>query len=239
MSRKTKKEKIMNWYLKVLKNYAGFSGRARRKEFWMFLLFNTIFLIVAAIIDNIAGTTIEDLPYGLFYCLYVLAFFIPGLAVSVRRLHDVGKSGWYYFIILIPIAGVIWYLVLVCTDGDPGENEYGLNPKESYSVDNMANTTQLSPTANDSSTGDTLILVAVIWMVFSRLFWTIIPKFIDNYYSTEWFKSINALMGLIWLGIPLGLAFAIKDKSKQIVLFILGGIYLLYGLYETIMQFIK
>jgi uncharacterized membrane protein YhaH (DUF805 family) len=120
----------MNWYLKALKNYAVFSGRARRKEYWMFALFNGIFLIVAAILDNILGTTIKNVGYGLFYCLYGLAVLIPSLAVSFRRLHDVGKSGWFFLIALIPIIGAIWLLVLVCTDGNAGENEYGANPKE-------------------------------------------------------------------------------------------------------------
>ena len=120
----------MNWYLQVLKNYAGFSGRARRKEYWMFALFNIIFVIAAMIIDNVIGTTMAGLPYGLFYFLYVLAIFIPGLAVGVRRLHDVGKSGWFMLIALIPIVGGIWLLVLFCTDGVIGQNEYGTNPKE-------------------------------------------------------------------------------------------------------------
>ncbi len=120
----------MNWYLVVLKNYAGFSGRARRKEYWMFALFNIIFLIVASIIDNVFGTTIEGLPYGLFYFIYALAVLIPGLAVAVRRLHDIGKSGWMILISLIPIIGGIWLLVLLVTDSNPGENEYGANPKE-------------------------------------------------------------------------------------------------------------
>jgi uncharacterized membrane protein YhaH (DUF805 family) len=120
----------MNWYLKVLKNYAGFSGRARRKEYWMFVLFNMIFAILAIIVDNVAGTTIAPLPYGLFYCVYTLAVLIPSLAVAIRRLHDVGKSGWFMFIVFIPIVGAIWLLVLVCTAGKPGTNAYGLNPKE-------------------------------------------------------------------------------------------------------------
>lgn len=120
----------MNWYLKVLKQYADFSGRARQKEYWMFVLFNIIFVIVATILDNILGTTVGELPYGIFYFLYVLAIFIPGLAVTVRRLHDVGKSGWMYLIVLIPIIGAIWLLVLVATDSNPGENQYGQNPKE-------------------------------------------------------------------------------------------------------------
>ncbi len=120
----------MNWYLAVLKNYAGFSGRARRKEYWMFVLFNIIFLIVAMILDTVLGTAIEGAGYGLFYFLYTLAVLIPGLAVSVRRLHDVGKSGWMILIVLIPIIGWIWLLVLMFTNSNPRENQYGPNPKE-------------------------------------------------------------------------------------------------------------
>ena len=119
----------MKWYLKVLNNYAVFSGRARRKEYWMFYLFNLIFFIIALILDNIAGTTIEDGFYGLFYFLYAIAVLLPSLAVSVRRLHDLGKSGWFIFITLIPFIGGIWFLVLMCSDGNSGENEYGPNPK--------------------------------------------------------------------------------------------------------------
>jgi uncharacterized membrane protein YhaH (DUF805 family) len=120
----------MNWYLQVLKKYAEFNGRARRKEYWMFVLFNILFLIAVSIIDNVVGTTIDELPYGLFYCLYALAVLIPGLAVGVRRLHDVGKSGWMMLIALIPIVGGIWLLVLFCLEGVTGQNEYGSNPKE-------------------------------------------------------------------------------------------------------------
>ncbi len=120
----------MNWYLKVLKKYAVFSGRAIRKEYWMFVLFNILFFIVAMILDNILGTAIEDVGYGLFYFLYSFAVLIPSLAVSVRRLHDVGKSGWFLFIALIPLIGAIWLLVLMATDGNAGENEFGANPKD-------------------------------------------------------------------------------------------------------------
>ncbi|MDR1170749.1 MAG: DUF805 domain-containing protein [Prevotellaceae bacterium] len=120
----------MEWYLKVLKQYAGFSGRARRKEYWMFVLFNIIFCVVAAVLDNLLGLTMSDeIPYGVFYCLYVLAIFLPGLAVNVRRLHDVGKGGGWIFISLIPLIGYIWLLVLLCTDGEQGSNRFGQNPK--------------------------------------------------------------------------------------------------------------
>ena len=124
----------MNWYLKVLKQYADFKGRARRKEFWMFVLFNMIFAILAMVIDNVLGTTFnimegQALPYGYIYLLYVLFIFIPGLAVEVRRLHDIGKSGWMILIALIPIVGAIWLIVLFVTEGNHGENQYGPDPK--------------------------------------------------------------------------------------------------------------
>ena len=120
----------MNWYLKVLKQYAVFSGRARRKEYWMFALFNFIFAVVAMLLDNLTGLTIGELPYGVLYFLYAIAVLIPALAVSVRRLHDVGKSGWMILIGLIPVIGAIWLLVLMVLDSNPGENKYGQNPKE-------------------------------------------------------------------------------------------------------------
>jgi uncharacterized membrane protein YhaH (DUF805 family) len=125
----------MKWYLKVLKNYATFTGRAERSEFWFFFLFNFIFAILAMMLDNVLGTTLDmgygvSLPYGYIYLVYVLAMFIPGLAVAVRRLHDVGKSGWMYFIVLIPLVGGIWLLVLFATDSQVGSNKWGENPLE-------------------------------------------------------------------------------------------------------------
>ena len=113
----------MYWYLKVIKNYAVFNGRARRKEFWMFFLFNYIFIAAAVILDRIAGTSIPGFfPYGLFYFIYLIPIIIPGLAVGVRRMHDVGKSGWF---VIIPVYNII----LLFTKGIQGENEYGADPK--------------------------------------------------------------------------------------------------------------
>lgn len=120
----------MNWYLKVLKQYTDFSGRARRKEYWMFVLFNVIFAIIAAILDNALGIAIKGIGYGPIYGLYALVVLLPGLGVAVRRLHDVGKSGWMILVVLIPIIGAIWLLVLLVSDSVPGENKYGPNPKE-------------------------------------------------------------------------------------------------------------
>ena len=113
----------MEWYLKVMKQYADFNGRARRKEYWMFLLFNIIFALVAMLVDNLLGMRInEQIPYGYLYLLYGLATFIPGIAVGVRRLHDVGKSGWF---LLIPI----YNLILLLTDTQFGDNKCVPDPK--------------------------------------------------------------------------------------------------------------
>jgi uncharacterized membrane protein YhaH (DUF805 family) len=119
----------MKWYVAALKKYAVFSGRARRKEYWMFVLFNIIFSFVAMIADNALGTAIEGSGYGLVYFVYTLAVLLPGIAVSVRRLHDVGKSGWFLLIVFIPLVGAVWFIVLACTEGNPGTNAYGANPK--------------------------------------------------------------------------------------------------------------
>jgi len=120
----------MNWYLEVFKKYAVFSGRARRKEYWYFLLFNIIISIVLAVIDGVTGTFSAETDMGLLGGLYTLAVLIPGLAVSVRRLHDTDRSGWWLLIYLIPLIGAIVLLVFMVQDSTPGENRYGPNPKD-------------------------------------------------------------------------------------------------------------
>lgn len=120
----------MNWYLLVLKRYAEFSGRSRRKEYWMFVLFHIIFIIAAALLDNLLGLAFDGIGYGIIYIFYALATLIPGLAVTVRRLHDIGKSGWMILVSLIPIVGSIWLLVLMATEGEASTNNYGPNPKQ-------------------------------------------------------------------------------------------------------------
>lgn len=106
----------------VLTNYVGFSGRARRSEFWYFFLFNVIVSIVASVIDRVIGMSIVGL-------LVSLALLLPGLAVAIRRLHDTGRSGWWVLIALIPIVGAIILIVFCVQDSQPGQNPYGPNPK--------------------------------------------------------------------------------------------------------------
>ncbi|QLB40256.1 MULTISPECIES: DUF805 domain-containing protein [Mannheimia] len=120
----------MNWYLDVLKKYATFSGRARRKEYWMFSLFNVIFASVCGFLDGLLGFISYETGLGILGSLYILATFLPSLAVLVRRLHDTDRSGWWVLIGIIPLIGAIVLLVFACLDSKVGENRFGPNPKE-------------------------------------------------------------------------------------------------------------
>jgi uncharacterized membrane protein YhaH (DUF805 family) len=114
----------VNWYLDVLKNkYATFDGRARRKEYWMFFLFNILVAIGLGIVEALIGTV------GLIGGLYALAVLIPGIAVTIRRLHDTSRSGWWILIVLVPAVGTLILLIFMVLDSQPGGNEYGPNPK--------------------------------------------------------------------------------------------------------------
>ena len=113
----------MNYYLDVLKKYAVFSGRARRKEYWMFFLFNIIIGFAIGLVEGFLGTM------GILAIMYTLGVLIPGLAVAVRRLHDTDRSGWWLLIAFVPIIGGIILLVFMVSDSQPGENRFGPNPK--------------------------------------------------------------------------------------------------------------
>ncbi|AGA77242.1 DUF805 domain-containing protein [Echinicola vietnamensis] len=125
----------MEYYKKVLNHYADFTGRARRKEYWMFVLVNFLVMMVVGIISGLLSTAFSsEVPFVLFYGAYSLAILVPTLAVTVRRLHDIGKSGWMYFVGLIPLIGGIWLLVLLVTEGNHGPNQYGEDPKNAEKV---------------------------------------------------------------------------------------------------------
>jgi uncharacterized membrane protein YhaH (DUF805 family) len=114
-----------DYYVGCLRKYIEFSGRARRSEYWYFALFNLLIAMGLLIVDFVIGT------WGILYLVYGLGTFLPAWAVSVRRLHDVGKSGWFLLIVLIPLIGAIWLLVLTLTEGDRAMNQYGDDPKGS------------------------------------------------------------------------------------------------------------
>lgn len=120
-------QEAIEWYKTVLSRFAEFEGRAGRREFWMFVLVNFIVSVALSIVEGILHLQIGAL--GILSTLYMLAVLVPALAVSVRRMHDIGKSGLFLLVGLIPIAGAIWLIVLYAQEGEHGANQYGPDPK--------------------------------------------------------------------------------------------------------------
>jgi uncharacterized membrane protein YhaH (DUF805 family) len=121
---------FMNWYLEVLKKYAVFDGRARRKEYWFFVLFNILISMALTLIDRLTGNVDPETGIGILGGLYAIGVMIPGMAVSVRRLHDTGRNGWWLLITFIPVAGALLFLYFMLLDSNPEGNEYGPSPKD-------------------------------------------------------------------------------------------------------------
>ena len=119
----------MNWYLQALKKYTVFTGRARRREYWFFVLFNILISAALSIVDFFTGTYSADYHTGLLGGLYSLGVLLPAIAVTIRRLHDTGRSGWWILIVLVPIIGGIVLLIFMVLDSQTGDNEYGPSPK--------------------------------------------------------------------------------------------------------------
>ncbi len=216
----------------------------------MFVLFNILFAMAATILDNLLGLTIAGLPYGFIYFLYLAFVFIPGLAVVVRRLHDIGKSGWMILLSLIPLVGGIWLLILMLQKGDLRENEYGPSPyagdgsraagdlgSDILDGDYSSGAAQADTAMNGDAlvktdTADLLILLAIVWMTLSRILWFIMPKITESYYTESWFTVFNGFTTFVWACVPLGLAFAIKHPTKRMAMLVIGGLYLLFGLVD-------
>ncbi len=130
----------MYWYLEVFRRYAEFSGRSRRKEYWMFALFNILFIfglaMIMAVLASIFGDTgIVFIIPVIILIIYFAVVFIPALAVTVRRLHDTGRSGWFILLNFIPYVGGLIVFIFTVLDSEPGENKWGPNPKEDYVYD--------------------------------------------------------------------------------------------------------
>ena len=111
----------MNWYFNVMRNYLNVDGRARRTEYWMFMLIYIGMLVVASLLDNLMGT-------GILGALVVLVHLIPSITVGVRRLHDINRNGWWLLVSLVPLIGWIIAIYFAVKEGDAGSNAYGANP---------------------------------------------------------------------------------------------------------------
>jgi uncharacterized membrane protein YhaH (DUF805 family) len=120
----------MDWYLEVLKKYAVFEGRAGRKEYWFFILFNILISMALGYVDWLTGNINPETGLGILSGIYALGVMIPGMAVSVRRLHDTGRSGWWLLITFVPVIGAIVFIYFMVLDSNPEINEYGPSPKD-------------------------------------------------------------------------------------------------------------
>lgn len=127
----------MNYYFAAFKKYAVFKGRATRSEYWYFTLFNILAVLGFCLIDQMMGTFNFDVGYGLLSAIYTLAMILPGLGVSIRRLHDTGRSGWWFLITIIPVIGLLVFLYFALLDSDPDSNDYGVSPKYKYTLQNI------------------------------------------------------------------------------------------------------
>ena len=119
----------MSWFIEALRKYAVFRGRSRRKEYWFFVLFVVVISTVLTIIDGLIGAYDRSTGVGLLSAIFSLAILIPSISVSVRRLHDIDRAGWWVLISLVPLVGWIVLLVFHVQDSTPGTNRYGPNPK--------------------------------------------------------------------------------------------------------------
>ena len=122
----------MQWYLIVLKKYAVFSGRAQRSEYWYFVLFNFLIAVFLSVVGLVLATIVPSLEGGWLVLLYSLAMFLPSLGVTVRRLHDTGRSGWWLLVGLVPFVGVFVIFYFMLCDSEAGDNRFGPNPKNTY-----------------------------------------------------------------------------------------------------------
>jgi uncharacterized membrane protein YhaH (DUF805 family) len=123
------RSKHMNWYLGVLKDkYTAFEGRAGRREFWRFVLYQSVILVLLSLVDYAIGTFSLDLRIGLLGGFYGMVVMLPSIAMAVRRLHDTGRSGWWLLAGLVPLAGEAVLFLFYLLKGQAGENRYGADP---------------------------------------------------------------------------------------------------------------
>lgn len=214
----------MKWYLHAFKKISDFYGRSSRTEYWMFVIFNTTFAIATYTLDLIFNLTIESLGFGPLYIAYSLIAFIPGLALSVRRLHDTGRKGSFIFIALLPILGAIWLLILFLMKGDDEENDYGEKPVNS----------DIAQFITDTKTNTIILCISLLWIFMNRIFWAIITKFWDEYYKSQTFTFLNEIINSLWMFFPLFLSLMIPNRKLKIIFLIGSVLYMMYSFYELV-----
>jgi uncharacterized membrane protein YhaH (DUF805 family) len=216
----------MKWYLHAIRNYANFEDRASRTEYWMFGLFNLMFALFFFCLDLSFKINFEGHLIGPLYILYFLFSIIPSLSIAVRRLHDVGKSGNYLFLALIPFAG-LYLIALYCTKGEDEENDYGDQPVNS----------DIAEFIYDSKTSTTILISYLLWIFLSKIIWSIIVGSSERFYENSFYKYFNLFSTIVWLFLPIFLSLSVRNYKWKILLLVGSVLYMLYGFYEFIKAF--
>lgn len=214
----------MKWYLHALRNFSNFDGRSSRTEYWMFVLFNTMFAVFFYSLDLIFKLQFEKFGLGPCYLLYTLIAILPGLALSVRRLHDVGRKGSFIFIALLPFIGSIWLLILFLTKSDAEENDYGNKPVNS----------DIAEFVNNDTTNLNILITALSWLFFNKVLWSIVASYTEDYYNNKSFIYFNELISLLWAFFPILLSLTIKVPRWKIIFLVGSVIYMIYSFYEFV-----
>jgi len=218
----------MKWYLHGIRNYANFEGRSSRTEYWMFGLFNLMFALFFFCLDLSFEINFDGHLIGPFYIIYLLFSFIPGLAVAVRRLHDVGKSGSYLFLALIPLVG-LYIIALYCTKGEDEENDYGDKPVNS----------DIDEFIQDTKTSTTILISYLLWIFLSKIIWSIIVSSSERFYENPIYKYFNLFSTILWIFLPIVLSLSVRNYKWKIILLICSVGYMLYGFYEFVKSFMQ
>lgn len=216
----------MKWYLHGIRNYANFDDRASRTEYWMFSLFNLMFALLFFCLDLSFKINFSGHLIGPLYLLYFLFSIIPSLAIAVRRLHDVGKSGSYLFLALIPLAG-LYLIALYCTESEDDENDYGDQPVNS----------DIAEFIYDSKTSTTILIAYLFWIFLSKIIWSFMAGSSLKFYESSFYKYFSLFSSILWLFSPLFLALSVRNFKWKIILLVVAALYMIYGFYEFVKAF--
>lgn len=222
----------MNYYFLAFQKYADFYGKANREEYWLFVLFTNLATILTIVLDHTLDLVIHGTFYGPIYLIYLTITFIPGLSLAVRRLHDVGKSGWMLLLAFIPIIGALWLLYLFVSPGIQNHTEQKVHTEYGEPLDADLNFHQSKGLPTNTTKGDTILLVSVGWMLFSRIFWSLLPKVNMEFYRSTYFDSVYIVSLIISSAMLVTMSAAIYDKNKKTIVLFMGILDCFYGIYE-------
>lgn len=216
----------MKSYFLALRKFTDFDTRTNRTDYWMFTLFNTFFIFLALILDNLLNIQFANF-IGPIRILYGVFIFLPSLAITVRRLHDTNRTGWNILLGIVPGIGTVYLFYLLAAKGDEEENDYlPDDQKESISLH------------ESDQYRDAFLVLVLSYFLINSAYIFIANKYFNNFFQTYWYKVVGSIENLIWAFIPIGLALLIKSETKRIAMLIVTALLCLLSFYRT-MEFLN